>query len=104
MARKINKITSLLLLLVFILPTVAKLEHHHKHFVPDFKNEKHIPFFQNKCPICDFEFSIFLFLSENGDLQKQSPVDNYSNNYSRQYYSNLSQFSFSLRSPPDFQI
>jgi Ca2+/H+ antiporter len=104
MTRKIKIITSILLLLVFILPTVVKLEHHHKHFVSDFKNEKRIPVFHDNCPICNFEFSVFLSRSENVDLQKENPSDNYFNNYDTQFYSNLSQFSFSLRSPPDLQI
>lgn len=104
MIRKINNITSILLLLVFIVPTAVKLEHQHKHLISDFENEKQIPFFRDHCPICNFEFSVFLSISENVDLQKENPIDNYFNNYHAQYYSNLSQFSFSLRSPPDLQI
>ena len=104
MTRRINIIIPVLLLLVFVLPTVVKLEHHHKYLVPDYKTERPIPKFIDHCPICNFEFYFFLSGSENSDLLKEEPVDNYFDNYYGGFYSNLSHFSFSLRSPPDLQI
>ena len=104
MIRKFISITSILLLLVFLLPTIVKLEHHHKHFVCKAKDEKHNQVFQDKCAICNFEFSIFLSSVENIDLQKENPLDSYCNNYNSRYNSNLFQFSFLLRAPPDRQI
>jgi len=104
MIRRFKNITSLLLLLVFILPSIVKVEHHHEHFECKAKNEKHYHSLHEKCLICNFEFSVFLSRSENIDFQKENPLDNYSNNYNSRYYSNLSQFSFSLRGPPVIQI
>ena len=104
MIRRFKNITSLLLLLIFLLPSVVKLEHHHEHFECKAKNEKHYHSLHERCVICNFEFSVFLSWSGNIDLQKGNPLDNYSNKYNSQYYSNLSQFSFSLRGPPVLQI
>jgi wobble nucleotide-excising tRNase len=104
MSRRFKNITSLLLLLVFLLPSIVKLEHHHEHFECKAKNEKHYHSLHERCVICDFEFSVFLSRSENIDLQKENPLDNYSNNYKSRYYSNLFLFSFSLRGPPVIQI
>jgi hypothetical protein len=104
MIRRFRNITSLLLLLVFLLPSIIKLEHHHEHFEYQAKNEKHCPSLHERCVICNFEFSVFLSGSENIDLQKEKPLDNYSINYNSLYYYNLSPFSFSLRGPPVIQI
>ena len=104
MIRRFKNITSLLVLLVFLLPSIAKLEHHHEHFECKAKNDKHYHSLHEKCLICNFEFSVFLSKSENIDLQKENPIDNYFNNYHSQYYSDLSLFSFSLRAPPVIQI
>lgn len=104
MIRKFKNITSLLLLLVFLLPSIVKVEHHHEQVECKAKNEKHFHVLHEKCVICNFEFSVFLSSSENVESQKGNPLDNYSNNYNSQYHSNLSQFSFSLRGPPVIQI
>ena len=104
MVRKFKNITSLLLLLVFLLPSLVKVEHHHEHFECKAKNEKHYHSLHEKCLICNFEFSVFLSNSENIKLQKENPLDNYLNNYNSRNYSNLSLFSFSLRGPPVKQI
>jgi hypothetical protein len=104
MIRRFKNITSLQLLLVFLLPSVVKLEHHHEQFECKAKNEKHYHSLHKRCVICNFEFSIFLSRSGNINLQKENPLDHYSNNYNSRYYYNLSQFSFSLRGPPVIQI
>lgn len=104
MMRKFKKITSLILLLVLLLPSIVKLEHHHKHYAYNLTNEKDHPVLQDNCPICNFEFSVFISGIENIDLQNESPLDYYCNNYNSHYNSNLSQYSFLLRAPPDQQI
>jgi hypothetical protein len=104
MNRKLKNLTSLLLLLVFLLPTVVKLEHHHEHFVYKVKNEKDSHVFYGKCGICNFEFFVFLSDIENIDLQNEKPLTNYRNNYYCLYYTNLSQFSYLLRAPPGLQV
>ena len=102
MIRKLKNITSLILLIVFLLPSIVKLEHHHKHFICTAKNEKHYHVLHEKCNICNFEFSVFSSDFENIDLQKEKPLDKYCNNYSSINYSTLSEYSFLLRAPPVF--
>lgn len=104
MIRKSKNITSLLLLLVFLLPTIVKLEHHHEQVAFKAINEKQYQVSHEKCAICNFEFSVFFSSVENIDLQKENPFDSYCNNYNSRFNSNPSQFSFSLRAPPYKQI
>ncbi len=104
MIRKFKNIASLLLLLVFLLPSIVKLEHHHEHFECKAKNEKHYHVFHEKCAVCNFEFSIFSSDFENIVLSKEQPVAKYCNNYRSVNYSTLSKYSFLLRAPPYRQI
>jgi len=98
--KKFINITSLLLLLVFLMPTIIKFEHHHVHLTSNVKNDKHYPEFKEKCAICDFEFSVFSSEVVIIDLQKEQYFDTYCNNYSSFSYSKHSIHSFSLRAPP----
>lgn len=100
MIRKFKNITSLLLLLVFLLPSIVKLEHHHEHFEGKAINEKHYHVLHDKCVICNFEFSVFLSDIGDIDFQKEGLLEYFCNNYDSVYFSNLSQFSFLLRAPP----
>ena len=104
MIRKFKKVASLLLLFVFLLPSIVKLEHHPEHFECKAKNEKHYHVFHKKCAVCNFEFSIFSPDFENIVLQKEQPVSTYCNNYRSVNYSTLSKYSFLLRAPPYRQI
>ena len=104
MNRKLRNITSLLLLLVFLLPSIVKFEHHHEHSELNAKNEKNSQVLYGKCGICNFEFFVFLSDFGNIDLQDEKPLANYCNIYNCLYYSNLSQFSYLLRAPPGLQI
>jgi len=104
MNKKLRNIASLLLLLVFLLPSIVKLEHHHKHYVYKTKNENNSQVISGKCGICDFEFYVFLSDFGNIELQCEKPLINYCNNYYCIYYSNLSRFSYLLRAPPGLQI
>lgn len=100
---KLRKITSGLLLLVFILPSVVKLEHRHKSDVSNSANEKKYPRFKENCPICNFQYSAFLPGFKDTQLTDEYQADNYCNNYISRN-NNLNQFSFLLRAPPARQI
>ena len=100
MSRKFKNIVSLLLLLVFLLPTIVKLEHHHEHLVSVTIDDRQNQVFHGKCAICDFEFSVFLPDIGDIDFHKENPLEYFCNNYDSVYFSNLSQFSFLLRAPP----
>jgi hypothetical protein len=104
MNRKTRNIISLLLLLVFLLPSIVKIEHHHDHFVYKANHENNSQVLNGKCSICNFEFFVFLSYAGNIDLQDEKPLENYCNNYNCLYYSNLPQFSYLLRAPPGLQI
>jgi hypothetical protein len=104
MIRKFSNITSSLLLLVFLLPSIVKLEHHHKHYISETPTDNHNLAFTDKCIICSFEFSVFLPDFGYVDLLKEKPLINYYNNYDSVYHSNFSQLSFLLRAPPYRQI
>jgi hypothetical protein len=110
MVKKLKYIISLLLLLVFLLPTIVKLAHHHEHanqhehFVCNAGSGKHFHEFHEKCSICNFEFASFLSSAENIDLQKETPADRYCNHYNSHYSYSLSQYSFLLRAPPERQV
>jgi hypothetical protein len=101
---RFKHIISLLLLFVFIFPAIVKLEHKHHHVEYKVINEKHSVVFKDKCPICNFEFSVFLSTCNIIELPNDDPLDNYCNNYNSQYNSNPAQFSFQLRAPPAKQV
>jgi len=101
---KFKNSTSFLLLLVFLLPSVVKFEHHHEHIECKAKNEKHYHVLHDKCVICDFEFSIFIADIWDIDFQKEKPLGYFSNHYDPAYFPNLSQYSFLLRAPPLFTM
>jgi hypothetical protein len=102
--QKFKNIISLFLLLVFIFPSVIKLEHHHETVECKVKNEQHLHEFHEKCVVCNFEFSLFSVNLENIVLQNEQPVDKYFNNYGFDSYSGCSKYSFSLRAPPVKQV
>jgi hypothetical protein len=104
MIRKLKNIASLFLLLVFLFPTIVIIEHHHEQNTCNAKNEKHYHNLHEKCGICSFEFSLFSSENENIVLLNEKPLDNYFNNYTSLYYSNLSEYSFLLRAPPFIQV
>jgi hypothetical protein len=104
MPGKIRNIASILLLLIFLFPSVIKLEHHHESFSCRAKSEKHLHESHEKCSICSLEFSVFSSGSHQTRIEKENPKDNYSNHYRSQSYHNPSQYSFSLRAPPAGQI
>ena len=100
MLRQLKNITSILLLLVFLFPTIVISEHHHEHFVCKAKNEKHFHELHDKCAICSFEFSIYTSVKEEIVLQKDKPLVYYYSNYNSPYFYNHSAYSFLLRAPP----
>ena len=101
---KFRKITSGLLLLLFILPSVVKLEHRHKGIISNLSDEKKYPHFKENCPICNFEYSAFLQGFKDNHVTAEYHVDSYCFNYISRNNNNLNQFSFSLRAPPAIQI
>ena len=104
MIRRFKNITSLMLLAVFLLPSIIKIAHHHEHFECYAKNENQYHDYHSKCAVCNFEFSVFSLEFENIVLQKILPVTGYINNYCSVKYSTFTKYSFLLRAPPFKQV
>ncbi|MFA6403790.1 MAG: hypothetical protein WCX31_19495 [Salinivirgaceae bacterium] len=104
MMRKFNIIAPIVFLMVFLMPSVVKFEHHHESFICNAKHEKHYHVYHEKCEICNFEFSAFSSGFDTFDLPNHQPLDSYVNHYTSRYSSALSQHSFLLRGPPNKQI
>jgi len=89
-----------MLVLVLLMPTIVKFSHHHDwdyNHGTENKSANHSP---HKCPICDFQFSIFI-----AEEFIPSPVhfryaDHYLNQYTQSHLSDNLRFSFLLRAPP----
>jgi hypothetical protein len=99
---KLKNIISFLFLLIFLFPLVVKLEHHHEHISNKVKSENPTSVLNEKCLVCNFEFSVFSTDIENVDLLLEKPIANYCNNYCSIYFLNNSQSSALLRAPPVF--
>lgn len=100
MIKKLNYITSILLVFVFLAPSIVKLEHHHEHFVCNAKSDKHYHNFHEKCKICFFDFSVFSLDVKKNNIKNEQPSDRYSENYHFNCFSLLPKYSFLLRAPP----
>lgn len=88
--------------LVLLMPAIIKLEHHHDRFVCNAKTEKHFHIFHEKCPVCSFEFSVFLQDKIDAAIANTELTFHYNNSNYTFNYSDLSKFSFLLRGPPEF--
>jgi ribosomal protein L37E len=104
MTGKFKNNASFILLLVFLSPSIVKLEHHHEHIECKAKDAKHYHASHEKCAICSFEFSVFSSDFENIHASKEQPADNFRINYRFAHFSTLSDYSFLLRAPPFEQI
>lgn len=100
MGEKFKTIASIILLVVFLAPTIVKLEHDHKHITDNLKNEKQSTVFKRNCPICNFEFSVFISDVKIIDIQDVKLLSYYFNNYHSPSFSNCAQFQYSFRAPP----
>lgn len=100
MIRKLKKITYLLLLLVFLAPSIVKLEHYHQRFICGAKNNQHLHEHHDKCAVCNFEFSVFSSDEYHFEQPKEITNENYQNTYKSADYSNSLTLSFLLRAPP----
>lgn len=104
MKQKFKNIIVSLLLSIFLIPTFIKLEHHHEHhYNPSEcsqKNQQKSPKLEEKCAVCNFEFSIFVTQSAIAVSKKIELFDGYVERYRSHNISNFSKYSFSLRAPP----
>ena len=100
MAIILKKIGSLLLVLILLVPSIAKIEHHHCYVDYQSKDEKEYHTDHGKCYICSFEFSLFS-VYENPPLTAKPDYYQIQDSSNKQYYiSNSLKYSFLLRAPP----
>lgn len=100
MNKKIQNIAYLLLLVVFLAPSIVKLEHYHKRFICNAKNNQYFHEYHDTCAVCNFEFSVFSSDEYHFEQPKQIVNENYQNTYKSVNYSNSLTLSFLLRAPP----
>jgi hypothetical protein len=90
--------------MVFILPSIVKLEHHlhhhHEKFECKAKHEKHYHIFHEKCSICTFTFSVFSSSCIKVALTKKYGAAKDCNEYISANFSPQIEYSFLLRAPP----
>ncbi len=106
----LKRIISGALLLIFLSPLVIKIGHHHddshmhKHFCfspfLDTSDTLHLSEHHKVCPICKFEFSVFVSYKETIKLKAEYSKTEYLNNYKSVFYSRINNYSFLLRAPP----
>jgi len=101
MTRNFKNTFSLMMLMVFILPSIIKIEHHHEEtFVCKAKHEKHFHHHHDKCAVCSFELSIFSTDFDIIPFSPEKPSDQYFNPYHSANHSRCADYSFLLRAPP----
>lgn len=101
MNKTIKHIPALVLLWVFLFPSMVKFEHYHEvSKINRTADGKQLDVLHEKCYVCSFEFSIFSTDSLTLDFEDERLLVDYCNNYKWAYYSSLSNYSFLLRAPP----
>ena len=90
------------MVLMLLMPSIIKLEHHHKHAIDHINGEKHNQTYTEKCFVCSFEFSVFLSGKIDTPSEKNILIDGYCNHYKSFYCSDHTRYSFLLRAPPAF--
>ncbi len=99
---KLKNTTSLLMVLIMLAPSVAKLGHHHEHFICKSAHEKQLHSYHEKCLVCSFEFSTFsLCKTIHASVNTAYKKPNNSNFY-QEFIFSCSIYLFLLRSPPLF--
>lgn len=104
MRRKLKNTASILLLIVFLFPTIIKLEHHHEHFECNTKHTKHLHENHEKCDVCNFEFSLFSIEAYKIDFEINQLFTEYHNDYISVCFSENAVSFFLLRAPPSNKV
>lgn len=104
MTKRLKYIISVSLVFIFLTPMTIKLIdsqfHHHDHFFCCAKTEHHFHKHHDKCPILDFESSLYSLTKTVVENQKLFYFDKLFINYVSIHCCNNSKCSFALRAPP----
>ncbi len=106
MLKKIRNIISLSMVILFITPLTIKfvdeLFHHHYHYFIEDKSVNHFHQYYEKCPISNFEFSIFSIKKYFYLKQKNLCSIEQNEVYDFVCCCNNIKYSFLLRAPPKY--
>lgn len=100
MFKRRNQIIAILLLVMFLLPSWVKIEHHHEHIANHTNKEKQVHEYHEPCILCSFEFSILDSAYEVIVLNQDNPVAYYCVYCKTILFSDPSRYTFLLRAPP----
>lgn len=98
--RKFKNITSLLLLMVFLLPSIVKLEHHHEHHDCISSKGDHYREYHDECAVCNYDFSVISMDFVAIEIPKIEQLSQYLIGDLPSNDSTPSQYFFLLRAPP----
>jgi hypothetical protein len=104
MLQRLKNAGFLILVMVFLAPSIIKLGHTHKAFFCNAKNEKHFHTHHENCEICQFDFSFFSAEEILVVSKKKLPSKNDDNHYLSSFSSCNQKYSFQLRAPPIYTI
>lgn len=100
MSRNKKHIVSIILVMILLMPTVIKLEHHHDHHCNHDHDNRSITLFEEKCFICDFQFSTFISNEFIPYTVRFDYAELSTNQHTSFQYLNNCKYSFLLRAPP----
>ena len=100
MLQRLKNSFFLMLVLIFLAPSIVKLGHEHKEFLCNAKTEKHFHTYHENCEICQFAFSLFKSEDYLINWKTKLPTGNYSNTYCSLLNTCKPKFLFQLRAPP----
>jgi hypothetical protein len=100
MIRKFINGISVVAVLILFMPTIARINHHHDPVACWAKSEKHLQDLHERCPVCSFEFSLFLAERPVIASSKTEFPDNFKIQISDCHFPDSSKFSSFLRAPP----
>ncbi len=104
MTGKFRNTMSVFLMVILMIPLFIKIAdsafHEHDHFVCKAKQEHHFHEDHEKCPVCCFEFPLYLSQEVNQYRTPVETTDRYRDLYQSIRFAGFPKYSFLLRAPP----
>lgn len=99
--RSCDIVTVLLLVLLLFVPSVIRLEHHHKYI--EYINDGGLHYYplHHECFICNFEFANVIPVTVSDICLKIDLLTLPLPLFKQEFFQNNPDFSFSLRAPPN---
>lgn len=104
MIKRLKHIVSLSMVIIFLTPLITELFdvffHHHERYASSAQEINHVRTYHKKCPIPDFQLSIFSLQTNIAVKEKVEYFDDLIVNFRSDYYLETSDYSVLLRAPP----